>query len=1299
MKLFKKILLVAALLLPGCVLAQGTVDMSQNEIIRGTAGEMVIFKALPNMTEIYFSRNGKFLMGRDGTDNSFGFIYEIATEKIEMLNSSVVEVIDWDNYVTTTYAKIDGEEYDRFADVAMSNPYLVEEASADLLTLRASMFFGNATDYGNFFIDTKTGTIIDTLRKLDPTFAGGMNMGWHMSNDASIVVGRASKTNATLNYAPAFWDRNQDAVYYVGHEFINGTGFKVFAAGELWDLNGSGTLMCGEINDQACYVEYNKNTADFKVSMIDISPGYGASQLFRMNDSGVMLGTEQTDPVDLNSRRPFIYFWKDGRKYIQSEYLQYLYGIDAERDMPLFTPTGISNDGRYMIGYSSIDATWYTYLIKLNEHQAYAPVRNVRVENKPRRSSNVEVSWQAPLEGEYTLTGYNIFRDGQSVGTVPATQLTYTDVVPENDKYKYCVKAVYEGDHLSEAFDTTSILVLDPSSCLPVLEIFKNVTYNRTVSLSWGLPSDKEASNVINRPKGHTPKYIPQEGLDFVSVFQPATLSMSGGIRIGDYIYTGSYATGHIYVYDEFGNIAKDISVDGLGTIYDMTYHNGSFYVTTASERVLKLDLSATDPFKIGLSDHITTRFDKAISVTYVENDNPDINNGEDYILVGDYYNIAAYPHDAVNANSEFELPVKFNTEGMVVSGLEYYKGRLYMVDQKATNGCDLVAYDMTDGKKLFTTDLSAHPTVQDAAFTGMLYGGALTHTQLSDGTVVLECLLQCTNSYNVIVDMELESSSEVLGYVVYRDGKRVSDTLRARHFTENIDTAGTYTYHIEYLSTRGCSSSSAKYDAKCEVDIFEKGDCLAPKGMMVYESNKKAVLSWSEDCLGEDGFVGFNLYRNGEQIEEPNFYKLSYIDSDVEIGTEYEYRLEAFYESSCVADTTVKIKLNGLGAAREPSVFTVTGTPKDDNTIDAKATWGLPYFEEPMAYGYCSFPVGRDNITGTSQAFFIIGWDEKDMDKFDDDLYLVGVEFAVGAESKSLRAVNTLVYVDDVLRYNKPYNERFGKADWVQVYFDEVFPMKQKEEIAVGYSVSYDVDELAATGETVVAYDMGPGTHGKSDLFSVDGRSYISFYKQFGIDVNFCINALVVRLRDLEAAASAADPQEYIMSKVMSTNVKGQLMGQGLTFDGPKTSSAGIKLIGYNIYRNGDKLNENLLTEYSYEENVARGEYDYEVGAVYEGEGAEEKKAFFFIDFTTLDMEDLQQAYGVSVYPNPVSDRLNIQGEYVSFSLVDMNGRVCMRDVRNAESVSLAGLSDGVYFMLITLPNGDKRSVKVIKR
>ncbi|MDE5762485.1 MAG: T9SS type A sorting domain-containing protein, partial [Bacteroidales bacterium] len=199
------------------------------------------------------------------------------------------------------------------------------------------------------------------------------------------------------------------------------------------------------------------------------------------------------------------------------------------------------------------------------------------------------------------------------------------------------------------------------------------------------------------------------------------------------------------------------------------------------------------------------------------------------------------------------------------------------------------------------------------------------------------------------------------------------------------------------------------------------------------------------------------------------------------------------------------------------------------------------------------------------------------------------------------------------------------------------------------------------------------------------------------GFDVNFCINALVVRLRDFEAAALAADPKEYLMHKAMRLDLKAELGQEQKLTNGPKASSEGIKLLGFNIYRDGKKLNENIITDLTYEETVDRGDYEYEVGAVYEG--ADELKASLYVDFTHVGIEDLEQAYGVSVYPNPVSDVLNIKGAYTSFMLVDLNGRVLMRDVRNTESVSMAGLNNGVYFVLITLPNGDKRAVKVIKR
>ena len=398
----------------------------------------------------------------------------------------------------------------------------------------------------------------------------------------------------------------------------------------------------------------------------------------------------------------------------------------------------------------------------------------------------------------------------------------------------------------------------------------------------------------------------------------------------------------------------------------------------------------------------------------------------------------------------------------------------------------------MATGKKLFTSDLRAHPSVEDAAYLGQTYSGGLIHSTLSDGTVVLECLLQCENTYNMIVDMELESSDDVLGYVVYRNGKRVSDTLKARHFTEDIDSVGDYVYHVEYLSVRGCGSSSKDVDATTTVNIHEKGKCTAPGNFEVYESNKKAVLTWSDQCAYLDGFVGFNLYRNGEQIGDKRFLDWRYTDSEVELNTEYVYRLEAFYNSSCVASDTVKITLNGKGFAREPGGFSVEGTEKDAKTVNAKATWTMPYFEEPMAYGYCGIPAGANSIKETSQVFCLAGWNYEDMDKFEEDLYLVGVEFVLGlsSESKALRAVNAVVYTDGDMVYNKPCEERFQAQEWVKVYFDKAFKMKQRDEIAVGYSVSYDYSALGSR-EAVFAYDMGPRTKTKSDLMSFDGKDW----------------------------------------------------------------------------------------------------------------------------------------------------------------------------------------------------------------
>lgn len=391
--------------------------------------------------------------------------------------------------------------------------------------------------------------------------------------------------------------------------------------------------------------------------------------------------------------------------------------------------------------------------------------------------------------------------------------------------------------------------------------------------------------------------------------------------------------------------------------------------------------------------------------------------------------------------------------------------------------------------------------------------------------------------------------------------------------------------------------------------DLFaQENNCGAPYRLQVLESNESAILTWSDRCFYEYGFIGFNLYRNGEQIGEKSFRNVRYTDSEVELNTRYEYVLEAFYDDGCSASDTVEITLTGQGTPLPPAMLQCNPVKNADSAYDVTLSWNLPYFEEPMVYGYCGVPAGTNYIGDASQIFCVVGWDKNDMDKFDEDLYLVGVEFVLGMDcfSKALRALNTVVYVDGELVYNEPFEERFLSLEWIRAYFDQAFKMKQAQEIAVGYMVSYDPNAMR-NEDGVLVYDMGPGTNGKSDLISGDGVNFGSLKVMFGVDANLCINALVVRQRDLEEAVMASDPQAYLQRKAMRV-------------DASKTSSTEVKLLGFNVYRDMVRLNDTLIRELTFVDRnlICRGqdkecEYEYRVSAIYEG-GREEYSDYYVL-------------------------------------------------------------------------------------
>lgn len=75
------------------------------------------------------------------------------------------------------------------------------------------------------------------------------------------------------------------------------------------------------------------------------------------------------------------------------------------------------------------------------------------------------------------------------------------------------------------------------------------------------------------------------------------------------------------------------------------------------------------------------------------------------------------------------------------------------------------------------------------------------------------------------------------------------------------------------------------------------------------------------------------------------------------------------------------------------------------------------------------------------------------------------------------------------------------------------------------------------------------------------------------------------------------------------------------------------------------------------------------------------------------------EEDFGLHIYPNPVSEVLHVAGEYRTLFITDLTGKRIGGEWNSAESVDMRNLPSGFYLLHITLPDGRKQVVKVVKR
>ena len=144
------------------------------------------------------------------------------------------------------------------------------------------------------------------------------------------------------------------------------------------------------------------------------------------------------------------------------------------------------------------------------------------------------------------------------------------------------------------------------------------------------------------------------------------------------------------------------------------------------------------------------------------------------------------------------------------------------------------------------------------------------------------------------------------------------------------------------------------------------------------------------------------------------------------------------------------------------------------------------------------------------------------------------------------------------------------------------------------------------------------------------------------------------------------------------------------LTWDVPENIDG--TLVGYNVYRNGVRLNASPLAELGYnDEGLEDGTYNYQVSAVYE-HCNEARTEILGVIINILGINELNNT--VTIYPNPTSGTISIESaNFVKVEIYNTLGQLV--ETKNVNTFDVSHYSSGVYFFKVY----DVNNNSVIKR
>ena len=703
----------------------------------------------------------------------------------------------------------------------------------------------------------------------------------------------------------------------------------------------------------------------------------------------------------------------------------------------------------------------------------------------------------------------------------------------------------------------------------------------------------------------------------------------------GEFYYsTSSIELGKFWKYDKDGRFIEQFSIPEMYyKLYDITYDGRYFYGSDWSNRLFQLDFDNRRIVRI-----ITVKDQPDLRITHCSYD-PDRKG----FWVGSFTTIGFIDMNGkvLSRFSNISTDVSVSIYGSAYDNVSPGGPYLWLSDMTAesTEQIDKVLIRQFNTAKRALTDVKHSLTdapgyVLGSQNTGQNYVcGIFASTDIIPGKLTL--LGSLNQMPNLFFRYTLCETDKWLDFSP-RHGKLAPGASQDINVSFNAleDAAGdNHSTEAVLMANPEIGDQTVSF----KLNVTGEAACPRPQSVKAEAGDACAIISWQKGN-GSAKADSYNVYRNDRKVNASPVNGMTFTDQSLVYG-EYTYKVTAVYggKESAKSDSVKVLVKNG--AQYYPPVGVAASINGNKNV---SLTWESPLFgaDQPATMTWAN---GKhaDDIGMTDGGIFYAGvkW----------DAYDIAAYRGKRISSVSVQLVNPVQYIalfiqkDGEQIYKKQYKGDFKfDGSLTAIPVDEDIRIQPGHEYMFGFEIKSDA------GVQPLGIDDSKAVFNKGDLLSTDGEKWFSAAIS-GIEGNFNINV------DLT-------PTDITEEKPM----------------------------GYNVYRNGVKVNSSLITSQSYNDVLsATGTFAYTVTSVYKnnGESAESKpvnvEAYEIKDKTAPNAvyADVERNRNISLrWDNPTKEPQVIKADITKRPVTTEEG--CPEYVRSffGPKSGMAVVTDGTY-------------------